>query len=160
VIFFKTRQPVEPVSFIQRICQDVVDGVEQKRCRFVKRLTPITAIDKATERGLDEVAKSVLAPHFHGPDQTEKKVNICFCVGCRQMMCGRVAETLVTNEYRAVCDPNINPEQQRVHQRQCYQDRSGCGWHWSQGRSFRIRSTHPRGDLQGMEPHVEPGAFG
>ena len=41
----------------------------------MKRLTPITAIDKATDRGLDEVAQQVLAPHFHGPDRAGKKVS-------------------------------------------------------------------------------------
>lgn len=65
---------------MQRICQDAADGVEQKRCRFVKRLTPITAIDKATDRGLDEVAQLVLAPYFHGPDRVGQKVRITFCL--------------------------------------------------------------------------------
>jgi tRNA acetyltransferase TAN1 len=74
VIFFKTRQPVEPVAFVQRICQDAADGVPQPLCRFVKRLTPITATAKATDRGLDEVAQQVLAPHFHGLDRAGKKV--------------------------------------------------------------------------------------
>ncbi|KAF2122426.1 hypothetical protein BDV96DRAFT_461051, partial [Lophiotrema nucula] len=76
LLFFRTRQPLDPVSFVRSICQDAADGVEQKRCRFVKRLTPITAIDKATERGLDEVAQQVLAPHFHGPDRAGKKFAI------------------------------------------------------------------------------------
>ncbi|KAF2786279.1 hypothetical protein K505DRAFT_260211 [Melanomma pulvis-pyrius CBS 109.77] len=76
LIFFKTGQPVDPVTFVQKICQDAADGVEQTRCRFVKRLTPITAIDKATERGLDDVAQQVLAPHFHGPDRSGKKFAI------------------------------------------------------------------------------------
>ena len=74
MIFFKTRQPVDPVALVLRICQDAAEGVEQTLCRFVKRLTPITAIDKATDRGLDEVAQQVLAPHFHGPDRAGKKV--------------------------------------------------------------------------------------
>ena len=34
----------------------------------------MTLIGKATEKGLDEVAKSVLAPHFHGSDRVGKKV--------------------------------------------------------------------------------------
>ncbi|KAF2702690.1 hypothetical protein K504DRAFT_393959 [Pleomassaria siparia CBS 279.74] len=76
LIFFKTRLPVEPVAFVQRICQDAANGVKQTHCRFVKRLTPITAVDKATDRGLDEVAKQVLAPHFHGPDHVGKKFAI------------------------------------------------------------------------------------
>ncbi|KAF2129869.1 hypothetical protein P153DRAFT_430965 [Dothidotthia symphoricarpi CBS 119687] len=76
LVFFKTRLPVEPVSFVQRICQDTADGAQPKNCRFVKRLTPMTAIEKATTRGLDAVAKLVLAPHFHGPDNAGKKFAI------------------------------------------------------------------------------------
>lgn len=76
VLFFRTRPPVEPVSFVHRICLDTANGIEQKRCRFIKRLTPITAIDKATERGLDDVARKVLEPHFHGTDQVGKKVSV------------------------------------------------------------------------------------
>lgn len=63
---------------MQKICQDAADGVVQKGCRYVKRLTPITAIDKATEKGLEEVAQKVLAPHFHGEGREEKKVRIPF----------------------------------------------------------------------------------
>lgn len=88
MLFFRTRSPVEPVSFVHKICQDLANGGAIKRCRFVKRLTPITATDKATEKGLEDVARKVLAPHFHGPDQVGKKVSffLSIDVGCRQMM--------------------------------------------------------------------------
>jgi tRNA acetyltransferase TAN1 len=75
VVFFKTREPVEPVSFVHRIVQDTADGAQHKNCRFVKRLTPITAIEKANPKGLEAVAKKVLAPHFHGAEQKGKKVS-------------------------------------------------------------------------------------
>lgn len=76
VIFFKTRPPVEPVNFVEKICLDAAAGVQQNNCRYVKRLTPISAFDKATTKGLDAVAKTVLAPHFHQPDQASKKVSL------------------------------------------------------------------------------------
>ncbi|KAI8939410.1 hypothetical protein NX059_003192 [Plenodomus lindquistii] len=76
LIFFRTRKPLEPVSFVHKICQDVADGAQLKNLRYVKRLTPITAYEKATQQGLETVAKQVLAPHFHGPDQASKKFAI------------------------------------------------------------------------------------
>ena len=76
----KTRPPVEPVSFVHAICSDALAGVQQNRCRFVKRLTPMTAIGKATETGIDEVAQKVVAPHFHGPDNAGKKVRAEFYI--------------------------------------------------------------------------------
>lgn len=74
VIFFRTRKPLEPVSFVHRICNDVTDGAQLRNLRYVKRLTPITAYDKATQQGLETVAKLVLAPRFHAPEQGSKKV--------------------------------------------------------------------------------------
>jgi len=73
-MFFRTRSPLEPVSFVHKICQDVADGAQPRNLSYVKRLTPITATDKATPEGLKAVAKQVLAPHFHGADQAGKKV--------------------------------------------------------------------------------------
>lgn len=65
---------MEPVSFVHKICQDTADGVQHKNCRFVKRLTPITGIEKANQKGLESVAEKVLAPHFWGDENTGKKV--------------------------------------------------------------------------------------
>ncbi|KAF3005147.1 hypothetical protein E8E13_010449 [Curvularia kusanoi] len=76
LVFFKTRDPVEPVSFVHKICQDTADGVQHKNCRFVKRLTPITGIERANQKGLETVAEKVLAPHFHGDENAGKKFAI------------------------------------------------------------------------------------
>ena len=64
VLFFKTRPPIEPVSFVHTICRDAAEGATQ-RARFVKRLTPMTMTGKATEDGLARVADAVLRPVFH-----------------------------------------------------------------------------------------------
>ena len=75
VIFFRTRLPIEPVTFVEKICQDAAAGVQLQNCRYVKRLTPITAVEKANAKGLESVAIQVLAPHFHKPGQSGKKVS-------------------------------------------------------------------------------------
>ena len=75
VLFFKTRPPIEPVMFVQTICQDALAGAT-KRYRFVKRLTPMTMMGKATEEGLEKVAMSVLKPVFHSDGVTPKKFAI------------------------------------------------------------------------------------
>ncbi|CAI9632929.1 unnamed protein product [Alternaria burnsii] len=76
LMFFRTRSPIEPVTFVHKICQDIANGAQPKNLRYVKRLTPITATDKATPQGLEAVAKEVLAPHFHGAGQVGKKFAI------------------------------------------------------------------------------------
>ncbi|KAL8681064.1 MAG: hypothetical protein Q9186_002776 [Xanthomendoza sp. 1 TL-2023] len=65
VLFFKTREPVEPVSFVHRICSDAINKATAKKTRHLKRLTPMTRMGKAAEKSLEEVAKAVLAPVFH-----------------------------------------------------------------------------------------------
>ena len=76
-MFFKTRSPVEPVSFVHAICSDAATATSRKRSRFVKRLTPMTLMGRASEKGLEELAQLVLAPAFHQPDQPAKKVSAC-----------------------------------------------------------------------------------
>ncbi len=67
VLFFKTRPPIEPVSFVHTICKDAAEGATQ-RARFVKRLSPMVMMGKATEDGLAKVADAVLRPVFHGDE--------------------------------------------------------------------------------------------
>lgn len=64
VLFFKTRPPIIPVDFVQRICEDARSQEAKRRVRFVNRLTPMTMIAKATEKGLEDVGKMVLREHF------------------------------------------------------------------------------------------------
>jgi len=82
-MFFKTRSPVEPVSFVHAICSDAATATSRKRSRFVKRLTPMTLMGRASEKGLDEVAQLVLAPAFHQPGEPAKKVSYaCYFSSC------------------------------------------------------------------------------
>ena len=76
VLFLRTQKPVEPVSFVQRICQDASENSAKKQTRFIKRLTPMTRMGKATEAGLETVAKIVLRPHFHAEDSPSRKFAI------------------------------------------------------------------------------------
>ena len=71
VLFFKTRKPVEPVDFVHRICQDAVQGATKKH-RWVKRLTPMTMMGKATVDGLEKVAQTVLQPVFHADNSPSR----------------------------------------------------------------------------------------
>ena len=76
VLFFKTREPVEPVSFVHKICKDAFEGAVTKKHRWVKRLTPMTRMGKATEKGLEEVGRAVLEPVFHAEGSPERKFAI------------------------------------------------------------------------------------
>ena len=75
VLFFKTREPIEPVEFVHRICQDALEGAIKKH-RWVKRLTPMTMMGKATAEGLEKVTQSVLHPVFHAEGTPARKFAI------------------------------------------------------------------------------------
>ncbi|KAI0121644.1 hypothetical protein BJ170DRAFT_130511 [Xylariales sp. AK1849] len=66
LLFMRTKPPVEPRELIRSICEDarLVGDKKQRKSRFINRFTPITHMGKATEHGVEEVAKTVLAEHF------------------------------------------------------------------------------------------------
>lgn len=74
VVFFKTASPVEPVSFVQRICEDAKQRRSLVRTRFAQRLTPMSAMGRASAEGLEKAAREVLAPHFHREPAQPRKV--------------------------------------------------------------------------------------
>lgn len=106
VIFFKVLLPIEPVSFVHQICSDAASGTSRKQSRSVKRLTPMTLMGKATETGLGEVTRQVLAPHFHNPSTTSsaKKVRTFPCISvARCIMYARlISRSIVSSSLQSV----------------------------------------------------------
>lgn len=64
VLFFKVQPPIDPVEFVHRICLEIASKPETRLTRYVNRITPMAMIGKATEKGLAEVANTVLREHF------------------------------------------------------------------------------------------------
>ncbi|KAI1735163.1 hypothetical protein F4680DRAFT_453256 [Xylaria scruposa] len=66
VLFMRTRAPVDPLVLVREICKDAAVAKDRSlwRSRFINKLTPITLTGKATEKGLEDVARKVLAEHF------------------------------------------------------------------------------------------------
>ncbi|RDL32503.1 Uncharacterized protein BP5553_08959 [Venustampulla echinocandica] len=63
VLFFKTQPPIDPVDFVRRICEDIISS-GTRSTRYINRLTPMALMGKATEKGLSELASTVLREHF------------------------------------------------------------------------------------------------
>jgi tRNA acetyltransferase TAN1 len=74
VLFFKIRPPIDPVDFVHRICKEIVSTSGVRRMRYINRLTPMTLMGKATEKGLEEVGKAVLGQHFNLRENQEQAV--------------------------------------------------------------------------------------
>ncbi|KAM0240909.1 hypothetical protein ACHAP5_007708 [Fusarium lateritium] len=66
VFFMKTVKPVEPLTFVAKVSQDAKDCPDpmQRKTKYINRLTPILDTDKATDKGIERVARTVMGPHF------------------------------------------------------------------------------------------------
>ncbi|KAI0198648.1 hypothetical protein F4808DRAFT_435306 [Astrocystis sublimbata] len=70
VLFVRTRAPVDPMVLTREICKDATKAKEKSmwRSRFINKLTPITLTGKATDKGLEDVARKVMGEHFQLAD--------------------------------------------------------------------------------------------
>lgn len=75
VIFVRLDKSINPVQLVHRLCVDAQANPEKKRCRWIKRMTPVTSTRKTLSVDLEAFAREMLHPHFHsgGPP---KKVSL------------------------------------------------------------------------------------
>jgi tRNA acetyltransferase TAN1 len=66
VFFMKTLAPVDPVRLVRKICEDAeaCPDPRMRKCRYINRLTPVVSTERASDNGIDRVARAVLAPVF------------------------------------------------------------------------------------------------
>lgn len=64
VLFFKVQPPIDPVDFCHRICKDVAKNPQKRLTKYINRLSPMTLIGSATEKGLEKLLQTVLRSHF------------------------------------------------------------------------------------------------
>lgn len=86
LLFVKTKAPVEPRAFIRSICDDaqLAKDRTQRKSRFINRFIPITLMGRASENGVEEIAKTVLSEHFQlagvddqPPDSEDQGPSVC-----------------------------------------------------------------------------------
>lgn len=130
VLFFRTRAPVEPVAFVRHICRDALNNRHRKRTRFTKRLSPMTLVGKATEEGLESVAKEVLAPAFRKDPPEHRKVSFAFTSAT--MHCGaKVAiSTECTDVGVIVCNSPHSSKPQPAKTRRHNSKSRVVSWAW------------------------------
>ncbi|KAF4985388.1 hypothetical protein FDECE_16586 [Fusarium decemcellulare] len=66
VFFMKVLKPVDPLQLVVKVCQDAQDCPDprQRKVKYINRITPVVDTDKATDKGIERVARTVLAPFF------------------------------------------------------------------------------------------------
>jgi tRNA acetyltransferase TAN1 len=70
VVFCKTRRPIDPATFVEKICQESFES-KVKNTRYTQKLTPITFSASASIEELSRLAEIVLKPHFHKEEGQE-----------------------------------------------------------------------------------------
>jgi tRNA acetyltransferase TAN1 len=65
VTFIRVDKSIDPVQLVHGLCEDAQANPDQKRGRFLKRMTPVTSVRKTLSVDLPEFAKEILKPHFH-----------------------------------------------------------------------------------------------
>jgi hypothetical protein len=156
VLFFKMREPIQPVEFVQMILEDAAAGAVRKH-RFLNRLTPATLVGKASEGGLRELARTVLEKDFElaeekredgekAPESKDKGEKQPESPGCSVSgsiaetrgigrIAGRVHESMskipdeeANSDFCIVCYPPYDPKPQHPEARCHHQANRFPGW--------------------------------
>ncbi|KAL4800637.1 hypothetical protein BDV19DRAFT_74974 [Aspergillus venezuelensis] len=72
IIFIKFDKSIDPEKLVHQICLDAHANPDQKRSRYIQRLTPARSIRKTLSVDLEEFAKEILKPHFHSGGPPKK----------------------------------------------------------------------------------------
>ncbi|KAL4810538.1 hypothetical protein BDV18DRAFT_58725 [Aspergillus unguis] len=72
IIFVKFDKSIDPEKLVHKICLDAHANPEQKRSRYIQRLTPARSIRKTLSVDLEEFAREILKPHFHSGGPPKK----------------------------------------------------------------------------------------
>jgi len=70
--FIRTDKSIDPVRLVHGLCAQAQECPEQKKSRWIRRMTPITSIRKTLSADLELFAKEILKPHFHSGGPPKK----------------------------------------------------------------------------------------
>ncbi|EHK23247.1 uncharacterized protein TRIVIDRAFT_220521 [Trichoderma virens Gv29-8] len=75
VFFMKTMRPVDPCQLVLEICRDAqkCESPKDRKCKYINRLTPVVDTEKASEKGVQRVARKVLASFFSLNEEEKEK---------------------------------------------------------------------------------------
>ncbi|KAH6890971.1 hypothetical protein B0T10DRAFT_298339 [Thelonectria olida] len=74
LFFMKTAKPIDALRLTQQMCQDAKNCPDprERKTKYINRLTPVQDMDKATESGIERVARSVLGKSFELKSEGDK----------------------------------------------------------------------------------------
>ncbi|KAG5953376.1 hypothetical protein E4U53_005791 [Claviceps sorghi] len=77
LFFMKTMEPIEPGALVRKMCEDAraCSDPRNRKCKYINRLTPVFDTEKATENGINKVARTVLSSTFRLKDGSTKHLD-------------------------------------------------------------------------------------
>ncbi|PGH18112.1 hypothetical protein AJ79_00740 [Helicocarpus griseus UAMH5409] len=70
--FIKMDKSLDPVQIAHRLCATARANSDQKRSRWIQRITPVTLTQKVLGGGIEQLSREVLKPHFHSGGPSKK----------------------------------------------------------------------------------------
>ena len=151
----KISAPIEPTDLVRSIFEDRQLGTTTKRSRYLQRLTPATLIGKATEKGIEDLARAVTQPIL-GEGCPKKQVRFSrFNAQITRNLKGILKTWRVTESRKLIyliCLVRHKNNDSKSHYVEKGLDniesRSNC-WVWSFCKPGSSRYTDSRGFIQG-----------
>ncbi|KAE8152708.1 hypothetical protein BDV25DRAFT_150645 [Aspergillus avenaceus] len=72
VSFIRFDKSIDPEKLVHDICLDAYTNPEQKRSRYIQRMTPVKSVRKTLSVDLEAFAQEILKPHFHSGGPAKK----------------------------------------------------------------------------------------
>ncbi|KAI9298207.1 hypothetical protein K502DRAFT_327621 [Neoconidiobolus thromboides FSU 785] len=103
--FLFTKQPVEPVPFIQKLFEKVAEtGIT--KTKHISRILPIMNTCYANIPDIESLAKKLFLPFFHTPDETTGKIDPKkFGIVFKKRNCGEIEKDKVIQSLAAIVGP-------------------------------------------------------
>lgn len=103
VTFIRTDKSIDPVRLVHGLCAQAQECPEQKKSRWIRRMTPITSIRKTLSTDLELFAKEILKPHFHSGGPPKKVCLLSFNLAAYL----NLSEKFSQNAGQVLYNPNI-----------------------------------------------------
>ncbi|THC99042.1 hypothetical protein EYZ11_001516 [Aspergillus tanneri] len=71
-MFIKCDKSIDPEKLVHQLCVDAYANPDQKRCRYIQRMSPIRSIRKTLSVDLEAFAQEMLKPEFHSGGPPKK----------------------------------------------------------------------------------------
>lgn len=75
VVLYRINKSIDPVKLVHDICVDARANPDERKSRWIRRMTPVTQVRKVLSVDLEAFTKEIVNPYFNA-DDTPKTVSL------------------------------------------------------------------------------------